>query len=232
MPAGSASTKSRTKRSASTVRSSPKKNSARFTIGPTSCSANSNSHTTPKLPPPPRSAQKRSGFSSADACTTPPSAVDDLAPTRLSHDSPYSRLSQPIPPPRVRPPTPVWLITPPGGREPVLLGRRVEVGPGRAAAAARSFRRRIDGHGVHRAEVDHEPAVAATVTGVVVATAAHRDLEVVRGAAKPIAAATCSGVVHRAMTAGRRSMSPFHSERRRVVAVVGGQQQLAAERAL
>ena len=37
--------------------------SPRWTIGPTSCSRYSNSVTTPKLPPPPRSAQNRSGCS-------------------------------------------------------------------------------------------------------------------------------------------------------------------------
>jgi hypothetical protein len=64
-------------------------------------------------------------------------------------------------------------------REAVLLGGRVELGPHRAAATARAARGGVDGHGVHQAQVDHEPAVAAAVPRVVVAAAAHRNLEVV-----------------------------------------------------
>ena len=43
------------------------------TIGPTGCSRYSNEVTMPKLPPPPRIAQKRSGFSSSLAVTISPS---------------------------------------------------------------------------------------------------------------------------------------------------------------
>src|SRR5258706_1941763 len=64
---GSVLTYSREKRRASGPLSRPKKNSPRLTSGPTGWSANSNDVTTPKLPPPPRSAQKISGFSSFDA---------------------------------------------------------------------------------------------------------------------------------------------------------------------
>ena len=42
------------------------------------CSANSNDVTTPKLPPPPRTPQKRSGFSSALACSEPAVGGDDV----------------------------------------------------------------------------------------------------------------------------------------------------------
>ena len=61
----------------------------------------------PKLPPPPRSPQNSSVFSSAEARTTSPFAVTTSNEITLSQDSPCSRASQPIPPPRVKPPTPV-----------------------------------------------------------------------------------------------------------------------------
>ena len=43
---------------------------AKATIGPTGWHWNVNEVTTPKLPPPPRMAQNRSGFESADAVRT------------------------------------------------------------------------------------------------------------------------------------------------------------------
>ena len=56
--------------------------------GPMGCNVNRNELTTPKLPPPPRSPQKRSGFSSALAVSTRPSAVTTSAERRLSQARP------------------------------------------------------------------------------------------------------------------------------------------------
>ena len=53
---------------------------------------NVNSVTAPKLPPPPRIAQKRSGFSSALAVTCEPSASTICAESRLSMVSPWRRV--------------------------------------------------------------------------------------------------------------------------------------------
>jgi hypothetical protein len=78
-----------------------------------SCSCSVSDVTTPKLPPPPRIAQKRSGFSSSLACAKLPSASTRSAPSTLSIDSPYLRLRCPTPPPRISP-TPVVEITPNG----------------------------------------------------------------------------------------------------------------------
>jgi pectate lyase len=69
--------------------------------------------TTPKLPPPPCSAQKSPGFSSSLAWTTTPSAVTSSAASRLSQARPILRASQPSPPPSVNPPTPVVETRPP-----------------------------------------------------------------------------------------------------------------------
>ena len=139
---GSWSTKSRMNRSTSTPWSTVQKNRPRFTSGPTSWSANSNSVTTPKLPPPPRSAQNRSAFSSADACTIRPSAVTTVAPTRLSHAQ-AELAAQPADAAAEREPADTGVADHAAdGGEPVLLGGRVELGPRRAAATARPARRR------------------------------------------------------------------------------------------
>jgi hypothetical protein len=57
----------------------------------TGCALNSKDVTTPKLPLPPRSAQKRSAFSLALAVTKPPSAVTTSAEIMLSQERPYLR---------------------------------------------------------------------------------------------------------------------------------------------
>ena len=83
------------------------------TSGPTGRSANSNSTTMPKLPPPPRIAQNRSAFSVSDAVTTWPVAVTTRAARRLSAARPILRSSQPLPEPSVKPDTPVLDTRPP-----------------------------------------------------------------------------------------------------------------------
>ena len=70
--------------------------------------------TTPKLPPPPRIAQKRSGFSFSLDVTKLPSASTMSAPSRLSMVRPKVRVRWPMPPPSVSPATPVLLTVPLG----------------------------------------------------------------------------------------------------------------------
>src|SRR5664280_3548374 len=77
------------------------------TTGPTGCSQYFREVTTPRLPPPPRNAQKRSAFCSALAVQNVPSAVITSAEIRLSQARPCLRTSQPTPPPRVSPAIPV-----------------------------------------------------------------------------------------------------------------------------
>ena len=79
---------------------------------------NSKEVTTPKFPPPPRSAQNRSSFSEALAVNTFPSAVTICEDNKLSMDIPYFRMSQPTPPPSVRPPIPVLGTMPHGTASP------------------------------------------------------------------------------------------------------------------
>ena len=104
----------------STVGASSNENTSRphSTWGPTGCSLNSKRVTTPKLPPPPRSAQNSSGFSVALATTCLPSAVTTSADSRLSTVRPCLRDSQPKPPPSVSPATPVVELMPSGVASP------------------------------------------------------------------------------------------------------------------
>ena len=172
---------SRAWRRASAPCSRPQNRKPKCTIGPASCSANSNSVTIAKFPPPPRSAQKRSGFSLSDAVSRSPCAVTTRAETRLSIASPYFRLSHPIPPPRVRPPTPVWLIRPTGTASPCAW---VAASRSPSRAPPPTFARRASGSTVtcvHPAEVDHEAVVDDAGAGHAVPTAPDGDLETVRG---------------------------------------------------
>ena len=79
----------------------------------TSCRRKVSAVATPKLPPPPCSAQKSSGFSVSLASTSSPAAVTSSTDSRLSQASPNLRSSHPVPPPRVNPPTPVVETRPP-----------------------------------------------------------------------------------------------------------------------
>ena len=88
-----------------------------ITSGPTGCSWNSNEVTTPKLPPPPRTAQKRSLFSAALAVRSRPSAVTISTDRTLSRLRPCLPRSQPRPPAAARP------RPSPRRRRPALPGR-------------------------------------------------------------------------------------------------------------
>ena len=87
-------------------------------VGPTGCKRYSNEVTTPKLPPPPRKPQKRSGCSVALVWRNWPSAVTMSAASRLSLTMPWRRDSQPKPPPSVSPAIPVVEIAPPTAANP------------------------------------------------------------------------------------------------------------------
>src|SRR5580658_5855852 len=82
-------------------------NPSASTTAVSGCSFTSNSVTTPKLPPPPRKAQNKSGFSSELARRTELSAVTRVNPSTLSHDNPNRRVSHPVPPPKISPEAPV-----------------------------------------------------------------------------------------------------------------------------
>jgi hypothetical protein len=64
-----------------------------------------------------------------------------------------------------------------GGGEPVRLGGRVHVPEQRAARDPHPAALRVDGHGPHPAQVDHQAAVAGRGSGGVVRAAADGDLQ-------------------------------------------------------
>ena len=150
------------------------------TSGPTGCSVSSSAVTTPKLPPPPRSAHSSSGFSVAEARTRSPSAVTSSAASRLSQARPCLRSSQPEPPPSVRPATPVLDTRPPVVASPcswVARSTCAHVAPPPIAGDAPL---RVDLDEVDPAHVEHD-ALAQRAAGDGVAAGAHGDLEALRG---------------------------------------------------
>ncbi len=120
--------------------------------------------------------QNRSAFSSALALSSRPSAVTTSAARRLSQARPYLRPSLPKPPPSVRPAIPVSPLMP------MVVARpsawvAVSNSPSFSPASARATRALgVDLDLLHPREIDHEPAIADTRAGDVVAPAPHREL--------------------------------------------------------
>src|SRR2546428_4224410 len=74
--------------------------------------------TTPKLPPPPRSAQKRSGSRCSSHVSTFPSAVTVSARREAPPERPPTPHNNPHPPPRARPAIPTLAHRPPRAPRP------------------------------------------------------------------------------------------------------------------
>src|SRR3954469_19518844 len=97
--------------------------------GATSGRRDSNSVTTPKLPPPPRRPQNSSSFSVALARTTRPSAVTTSAEMRLSGVSPHLPLGPAAPAAQGQAGDSGGRVAPAGHGEPERLRGGVEVPP-------------------------------------------------------------------------------------------------------
>src|SRR3954466_2687861 len=151
-----------------------KKSSPAMTVGPTWCSSNSNDVTMPKLPPPPRSAQNRSGLSVALACTSWPSDVTTSAPTRLSAAKPYFPHNPADTATEGEPADAGARDESAGDGEAERLRLVVDMSPGRPALDRRAMRRRVDGDGVHGRQVDDDTVVDGREAGDAVSAAAHR----------------------------------------------------------
>ena len=102
---------------------------------------------------------------------------------------------------------------PAGHREPVFLSGGVELGLGRATAAARPPGRGIDGDVVEPAQVDHQAVLGHRRPAVVVPAAAHADLQTGALRVAPVPPATSADDWQRAISAGRRSIPPFQTDR-------------------
>ena len=133
----------------------------------------------PKLPPPPRIAQNRSGFSRTLTWISLPSAVTISAEIRLSIVMPNFRVSQPNPPPSVRPAMPVVELMPVGSGKPEGLRFAIDIGERGARSDIGAFGSGVDAHRAHQRQIDQQAAIAHRAAGDVVAAAANRDVEAV-----------------------------------------------------
>ena len=136
--------------------------------------------TIPKFPPPPRIAQKRSGFESADAVRTLTIGADDLCLHEVVAREPVLA-AEPTLTASEREPGDTRVRDDSTRRgEAVELRLPVDVTPQRAALRTHQARVRIDEDPVHQREVDQHPAVGARQPGDRMPAAAHSDLEAVR----------------------------------------------------
>ena len=138
---------------------SPAGSASRPRSSSTSCSRNRKRVATPKLPPPPRIAQKRSGWVSASTCRSSPSAVTTSAASRSSIVRPYLRTRNPTPPPSVIPPMPTEPGVAEPGREAVRARRGRVLARGQAGLGPRGAPLDVDVQRLHVREVEHDPSV-------------------------------------------------------------------------
>ena len=179
----------------------------------TGCSRYSKDVTTPKLPPPPRSAQNRSGMFGRAGRAELAVGRDDIGREQVVDRQ--ARACPSASPGRRRASARrcrcwtrcrrSWRV-----RTPASRGRT------RARAhrpAARTVRLcGIDADALHRRQVDDQAAVVGAIAGRAVAAAAHRQRQVVRSREihRPL---DVGDAAQRAISAGRRSMLPFHTRR-------------------
>ena len=139
---------------------------------PTGWSRYSKDVTTPKFPPPPRKAQKRSGCSVALAVMTSPSAVTTSADTRLSQAEAVAP-HQPADAPTQRQPGNAGVVDrPTRGGQAVHLGFTIKLPPQHAPLGMDATPGRIDANAFHRAQIQHQPAVTGGMAGGVMAPTA------------------------------------------------------------
>ena len=125
----------------------------------TGLSRNSNDVTTPKLPPPPRMAQKRSASSFSLATWKLPSAVTTSAAEQVVQGQPQAPGEVADATAEGEPSDAGGRDDPAGRREPEGVGRRVQVTPGRAAGDPGRPGQRVDPDPAHRGQVDDHAAV-------------------------------------------------------------------------
>ena len=168
--------------------------------------------TTPKLPPPPRIAQNRSGCSSASARTSRPSAVMTSAARRRSIVRPYLRTRKPIPPPSVSPPIPTDPVSPKPTAKPcsanrVVTSPAVRPAPVHAVRASWSISSSLSSVRSSTIPPSLTPWPAAPCPPLRTASS----IPVSR--ASPTTCATSAASAGRTTTAGRRSWSGEKSAR-------------------
>ena len=132
---------------------------------------------TPKLPSPPRIAQKRSGSLSSLAWTTSPSAVTTSAASRSSIVTPFLRTRKPTPPASVMPPMPTEPVSPRPVTSPCSPVATVYSPAVIPASTEAVLAVGVDLEALHPREVDDETTVGGPVTRAAMAAAADGELE-------------------------------------------------------
>ena len=151
--------------------------------------------TTPKLPPPPRIAQNRSGFSSALGADPLAARQHDLRLEQVV-DRQAALAGQVAHAAAEREAADAGGRDDPARRrQPVLVGRGVDFAPGAAAADPHRAGLGIDLDVLQAREVEDDAVVAGAQPGAVVAAAAHRQQERRGRAAKETTLATSSASV-------------------------------------
>ena len=145
----------------------------------TRCVRSVRSVTTPKLPPPPRSAQKRSGSWVGVDPSPPAVGGHDVKATTLSSVSPKARPASPMPPPSASPPSADRGARAGRDRDAVGGQGRVDVHELRAGAGAHPPAAVAQAHRAQAAQVQHDARVGRRVARVAVAARAGHDGHVV-----------------------------------------------------
>ena len=138
-----------------------------------------NSVTTPKLPPPPRIAQKRSGFSSALAVTCVAVGEHDLRREQVVDRQAVAAGEVAVPAAERQARDAGRGDDPAGHGEPVLVRGGVDLAPEAAAADADGSCLGIDGDRLQQREIADDAVVDAAEAAAVVAAAADRERQVV-----------------------------------------------------
>ena len=156
-------------------------------IGPaytmlTGCAWNRKLVTTPKLPPPPRSAQNRSGCCVSLAVTTLPSASTTSASSRLSIVRPCLRVEVPGAAAERESGDAGGRDDAEGNRQAEGVRGVIDVARRAAGIDAHGAVRGIHAHALHHRQVDDQAVVAAAEARAVVAAAADREQQALRRA--------------------------------------------------
>src|SRR5829696_3591834 len=167
---------------------------------------------TPKLPPPPRSAQNRSGSDSAVTSSTSPSALTSSTESRLSAASPWIPISHPRPPPSVSPAIPVVEIAPPVTARPCTAVSRLNSDQ-RTPPCARIVCARGSTYMPFISARSIITLPSLTLRPATLCPPPRTEISSSASRAKRTAAATSAAPRQTAMSAGRRSTRPLWTSR-------------------
>ena len=176
-PSSGGASRIRSRYARHTTAASARANNSRppSTMGPTGCSASSNSVTTPKLPPPPLRPQKSSVFSAALAVTQPAVGRDDLGRKQVVAGQPVQPLEPAAAAAEDESGNAGAGDAPAGGGQTEGLCLAVELAPREASLRAHAPRGGVHAHALHRSQVQQQAPFDGGVAGHRVPAPAHRE---------------------------------------------------------